>query len=74
MGIVDPELHRTKPKNCGGPLICRNCCMTMAQQYFQEGKVDWAEIYRNHADVLNQEHAKKYLDDPTFAPWYKKKR
>ena len=39
-------------KNCGGPLICRKCAMTWAQEYYNQGKTDWAEKYRDQATKL----------------------
>jgi hypothetical protein len=41
-----------KVKNCGGPLICRKCSMQWAQKYYEQGKTEWAEIYRQHAITL----------------------
>lgn len=47
--------------NCGGPLICKNCAMSLAQTYFENGLLEWAELYRTHAHILSNNEQIKEL-------------
>ena len=40
--------------NCGGPLVCISCAMKYAQAYRDNGKPEWAELYRNAAKRLRK--------------------
>lgn len=58
------ELEPLKPgEDCGGPLLCGNCAMKLAQKYFDHGILDWAELYRIHATILyNAEKIKELTE------------
>lgn len=48
-------------ENCGGPLICKNCAMKLAQKYYDHGLLDWAELYQRQALLLNNQEQIKTL-------------
>ena len=54
-------------ENCGGPLLCKNCAMNLAQKYFENGLLEWAELYRTHAQILNNNEQIKLLTEQNQA-------
>jgi hypothetical protein len=54
-------------ENCGGPLLCKNCAMNLAQKYFENGLLEWAETYRIHAQILNNNEQIKLLTEQNQA-------